>query len=532
MPGKYLLQTLGCKVNQYESQQLREMLHHLAFSPARAGEVPDVAVVNTCAVTASALSQSRQAVRRLTREGCSAVYVVGCGAAADAPAFERIPGVAGIFNHERDACAALREHLVQPGLDAPAPLARQPDQARQSNLNPSVPHRKEGWMIPRSASAQIAKAVSQPISILPPPLSVVKPAGRLVDRIEQFQGRQRAFLKVQDGCDAFCTYCIIPQLRPNLRSKPVEVAVAEAESLVRAGYREIIVTGIFLGAYGRETAVRKRFSTARSPLAELVSALAQVEGLARLRLSSLEPGDVDQSLLDVLASHPVCVPHLHLPLQSGSAEILRRMNRQYTRDEFLDMIDRVRAVLDRPAISTDIIVGFPGETDADFESSLAVARCVPFVNIHAFPFSPRTGTAAARWSRQFIPASLVKNRMNRMEEVDRECSLAFRQQFVGATERVIIEHDAHFSSAPRTSDRTVVQRSARPPFAETPSGVPRLYHGRADRYFQVHFEAADLAPGDLVPVRIDRVTTTRTHATALRPRGNRLPLPVLQNVSR
>ncbi len=545
MPGKYLLQTLGCKVNQYESQQLREMLHQLDWLPVPAGEVPDIAVVNTCAVTASALSQSRQTVRRLTRYGCSAVYVVGCGAAADAPAFKRIPGVVGTFDHESDACAALREHLTHSAFDPAGNAAPQPNNAGLSVLYPLLPHRKEGSKIPRPAAAQDAMAVPLSLSILPPPLSVVKQAGPLVDRIDHFAGRQRAYLKIQDGCDAFCSYCIIPRLRPNLRSKPVEVAVAEAESFVRAGYREIIVTGIFLGAYGRDTAVRKRFDSAISPLARLVASLAQVKGLARLRLSSLEPGDVDQSLLDVLASHPVCVPHLHLPLQSGSAEILRRMNRQYTRDEFLDMIDRVRAVFDRPAISTDVIVGFPGETEVDFEASLAVARSVPFVKIHAFPFSPRAGTAAARWSRRFVPASLVKDRMNRLEEVDRASSLAFRRQLVGAEERVIVERDRPFGIEPASAgaeplshgdstnnDSTPTRASGFVNAGTSPPGNGHLYHGRADRYFQVHFEAADLHPGELVPVRIDRVTATRTHATALRPHGARLSLPVLQNVTR
>ena len=150
----------------------------------------------------------------------------------------------------------------------------------------------------------------------------------LAGRIGRFAGHQRALLKVQEGCDALCTYCIIPKLRPMLRSKPIAAAVAETRGLVRAGHKEIVVTGIFLGAYGRETALRTRFTPGRSPLADLVEALARVEGLARLRLSSLEPGDVDERLLDVLVRHENCVPHLHLPLQSGSASLLMRMNRQ------------------------------------------------------------------------------------------------------------------------------------------------------------------------------------------------------------
>jgi len=323
-----------------------------------------------------------------------------------------------------------------------------------------------------------------------------------VGRIESFAGHQRAFLKVQDGCDAHCTYCIIPRLRSRLRSKPVEVAVAEARGLVRAGHREIVLTGIFLGAYGRTTAIRRRFPPGRSPLAVLVEALAEVEGLERLRLSSLEPGDVDGDLLEVLAGHPTCVPHLHLPLQSGSAAILRRMNRQYSRDAFGRMVERVRAALDRPSITTDIIVGFPGETEADFGATLEIARFAEFCKIHAFRFSPREGTAAARWEREFVPSAIVAERMARLAEVEGEASLAYRRRLLGLTERVIVEPQR----------RNFVQG--------------RLRHGCSDRYFSIHFEASDVRTGDLVRVRIDRVTATRTHGTHIPPRGT-IPLRIL-----
>ena len=343
-------------------------------------------------------------------------------------------------------------------------------------------------------------------------LVVVKPEAVLTGRIERFAGHQRAFLKVQDGCDAFCTYCIVPHLRPRLAWKPVEVAVSEARGLVRAGHKEIIVTGIFLGAYGRDTAVRKRFGPTRSPLADLLDALAKVEGLERLRLSSLEPGDVDEVLLDCLASHPCCVPHLHLPLQSGSEWILRRMNRQYTRDAFVDMVDRVKSALDRPAITTDVIVGFPGETDEDFEASVEMARYALFSKIHAFPFSPREGTAAGRWQRQFVAPSIVRERMSRLAEVERECSLFFRQKALGRVERVLVEGLPGSDDDPRHTDE--------------------VCHGRADRYFEVHFEAVgDVCPGDMVAVRIDRITPTRTHGMLISASPGRYPLPVLAGAS-
>jgi len=331
-----------------------------------------------------------------------------------------------------------------------------------------------------------------------------------VSGIQGFDDHQRAFLKVQDGCDAHCTYCIIPRLRPDLRSKPIEVAVTEARELVRHGHKEIIVTGIFLGAYGHETAIRRRFGGDGAPLADLVAALADVTGLERLRLSSLEPGDVSEALLDVLASRPNCVPHLHLPLQSGSETVLRRMNRQYTRDDYAAMLDRVRARLDRPAITTDVIVGFPGETGADFEASVEIARHAGFCKIHAFPFSPRKQTAAARWHTAFVPAKEIQARLRTLAAVEADESLQFRRKFMGRTERVIVE-----ASCPGDED------PCRP-----------LHHGRSDRYFRVHFEddphdAIGVAEGDMVSVRIDRVTPGRTVGTVLRPDSTNYPLPVL-----
>jgi threonylcarbamoyladenosine tRNA methylthiotransferase MtaB len=239
----------------------------------------------------------------------------------------------------------------------------------------------------------------------------------------------------------------------------------------------------------------------------LVEALARVEGLERLRLSSLEPGDVDDSLLGILATHRTCVPHLHLPLQSGSERVLRRMNRQYTVEAFVEMIGRVRRSLDRPAISTDVIVGFPGETEADFEASLEIARFAEFCKIHAFPFSPREKTAAARWQKEFVPPPVVHERMQRLAEVERECSTAYRRRLLGSAERVIVE----------PSDA----------LDEALNGVG-IRHGRADRYFEIHFEAdREVHTGDLVPVRIDRITPTRTHGTHVNPRAADYPLPVM-----
>jgi threonylcarbamoyladenosine tRNA methylthiotransferase MtaB len=487
MGGKYVLTTLGCKVNQYESQQLREVLESFGFRQAHGGEVADLAVVNTCAVTADAARANRKAIRKAARGGQTPIVVVGCGAAADAQQLGRLAGVAAVWGHDADVVAELRRLLSQ----------------RSSALDTG---RDNGWIKPVDATGSRQGLSVTSESIVSLPLKVVKSEEALDGRIESFEGHQRAFLKVQDGCDAHCTYCIIPRLRPGVKSKSIEAAVAEARGLVAAGHREIVLTGIFLGAYGRPTAIRKRFAAHRSPLAALVEALAQVDGLDRLRLSSLEPGDVDDDLLEVLAAHRNCVPHLHLPLQSGSGAILRRMNRQYTREAYLDMVQRVRRALDRPSITTDIIAGFPGETEADFEASLEVAQLAGFCKIHAFPFSPREGTAAARWHADYVAAEVVRERMRRIADAERRCSLAYRQTLVGILERVIVE------------------LQNRP--AEVAGGQPRVDHGRADRYLDVHFESKHgLHRGELVHVRIDQVTPTRTRGEVVRP-GSGLSLRI------
>jgi threonylcarbamoyladenosine tRNA methylthiotransferase MtaB len=301
---------------------------------------------------------------------------------------------------------------------------------------------------------------------------------------------QRAFLKVQDGCDAHCTYCIIPKLRPRVWSKPVEDAVVEARRLVAAGHRELVLTGIFLGAYGQPTALRRRqpelAAQLKSPMHELVEALCtRVDGLRRLRLSSLEPGDLTDELIELFQRHPQVVPHFHLPLQSGSDEMLRRMNRQYTRGDFLRMAERVKRSFDRPAITTDIIVGFPGETVEEFRRTLEVVDEVGFLHTHVFSFSPRPGTAAARWGRDFVRGPVVNERIEELNRRTAEFSHSYREQFVGEVVEVMAE------------------RAGR-------GGVP---HGRCERYFTLWFEHAEPLTGRCVKVRVDRVTPHRTLGT-------------------
>ena len=276
-----------------------------------------------------------------------------------------------------------------------------------------------------------------------------------------FKGHTRAFLKVQDGCDGYCSYCIIPRTRPKVRNKPVAEVLEEAQNLVNAGHKEIVVTGIFLGAYGLETVRRKRWEKQENPeLAKLLKKLSRVDGLARIRLSSLEPADVTAGLLEVMANCHNIMPHLHLSLQSGSDEILKKMGRQYRTDEFLEKVKLIKDKLDRPAITGDFIVGFPGETKSDFEKTSQIAKDVGFSRMHVFPFSVRQGTPAAKMEN-LIDDRVIKNRCQQLRQLGEKLSFDFRQQFIGEEIEVLIEAT--------TGD---------------------VISGRAERYFMVYFNSA------------------------------------------
>ena len=548
----FCLQTLGCKVNQYESEQVASLLRArglIETSPDRA----ELRIINSCSVTVQAASQSRQETRRMTRlrvlsdepagthsarkhpsterpdqsAASPRVIVMGCWATSDKAAVASLPGVDAVLTHQDNLAVELDRLLTDWGLPRdlgranPNPpydcaFDRPPDATKETGWmmeagsgagectssieTKSVDFVNENpnrWCVPSANDVANFRGTGAPFGSEPqgrrPPvprtLTTLSPAGAnsLPLLGEAQPGRQRAFLKVQDGCDAHCTYCIIPRLRPTLYSKSLDDAVEEARRLVDAGHVEIVLTGIFLGAYGQSTALRRRQAGGSSPLAGLVDALcAKVPGLKRLRLSSLEPGDLSDELLAALSSHEQVVPHLHLPLQSGSDRLLRRMNRQYRRDGFLQMIERVNAAFDRPALTTDVIVGFPGEDDSEFELTVDVVKRANFIHVHAFPYSPRPGTAAARWTSDFVHGPAVNERISLLRQLAEDHSLRFRYQFLGESAQVIVER------------------------GEDVLNGGRWLRGRCERYFMIHFEAGHALPGDRVEVRIEQVTPTRT----------------------
>jgi len=264
--------------------------------------------------------------------------------------------------------------------------------------------------------------------------------------LTSFKNQTRAFLKVQDGCDGVCSYCIIPRVRPEVHNKPIEDAVVEAKALVASGHKEIVVTGVNLGAYGRES-IRPSSRVPRPSsedkagpeLTDLLYELAKVPGLARIRVSSLDPLDISEELLDVFCAHKNIMPHIHLSVQSGSDAVLRRMCRPYNAQDLREKIALIKGRLDRPAITTDIIVGFPAESDEDFQKTVDLANWAGFSKIHVFPFSARAQTAAAKM-KDNVPSKIAKQRAAILRKLGDDLGRKFREQFIGQTCEVLLEN--------------------------------------------------------------------------------------------
>ena len=421
---RFAITTLGCKVNQYDGSAIAGALVAAGLTPADRDDRAELVVVNTCCVTAAAMRKSRQAIRRAVRAaGEPVVLVAGCYSDYDG---RRIAGLLADLH-----VPAERTFIVGHHGDLPAVVAEAAEAAkgRRQDTTPAISGScgNAGSACPATIKARRADAArADPTDDLP--------------AISRFPGHQRAFVKVQDGCDAFCTYCIVPFTRPRLKWRPIEAVAAECRALVAAGHKEIVLAGVFLGAYGRDTAVRRNWRTEpAATLAELLERIADLPDLWRVRLSSLAPADVTDELLEVFRCSPTVAPHLHLPLQSGSDQILRRMNRQYTPEHFERTIDRIRSVLDRPAITTDIIVGFPGETEGDFDDTLALARRAGFARIHAFPFSPIEGTAAWNWRGERPGDNVVKQRLAKLAGLETHLAETYRGKFVGERMEGLVE---------------------------------------------------------------------------------------------
>jgi threonylcarbamoyladenosine tRNA methylthiotransferase MtaB len=367
--------TLGCKVNQYETELVREGFSSAGFRDAEDGEPADLCVVNTCTVTAEGDSKSRHAIRRLARENPAArIVVMGCYATRAPDELAKLPNVAEVITDKREIPDLLGRFGV---VDIPTGISK-------------------------------------------------------------FGHRHRAYVKVQDGCLLRCSYCIIPYVRPHFSSRPLAHVLEEVRRLVDNGYREIVLTGIHLGHYGIEHN-RARSKSEWLRLSHLVRAIAELPGEFRVRLSSIEATEVTRELIDVMAeSQKRIAPHLHICLQSGSDAVLRRMKRRWSSRMFIDRCRLVRERLDNPAITTDIIVGFPGESDADFEATCRVSRESGFSKIHIFPFSARKGTPAAEMADKVAP-EVKAERYARLAALEVELRGKYFQSLIGQRLTVLVE---------------------------------------------------------------------------------------------
>lgn len=376
--------TLGCKVNQCESAGIAEELTLHGMTRVPFDEAADCYIINTCSVTCRTDYQSRQLIRRATRRNpAAAILVTGCYAQRAPEEIARIPGVRFIVgNAEKD---------------------RIPDILRE--MTSVDPQTQVGEILKERRISRLGATV--------------------------FPEHTRTFLKIQDGCDAFCSYCIIPHVRGKCRSLPREEVEERITALVRNGYREVVLTGIHLGAWGCDL-------RPQTNLASLVQQIIQGRTVERLRLSSVEPREVSGTLISLLGSSHMICRHLHIPLQSGNDGILAAMRRNYTAAFFCDLLRRMDQAVPGIAVGVDVMAGFPGETESAFSDTLHLIEESPIAYLHVFPYSRRPGTPAAAMSGQ-VPEEVKKRRTEQLRAVGAKKRRGFAERFIGSPLNVLIE---------------------------------------------------------------------------------------------
>ncbi len=378
--------TLGCKVNQYESEAMLEDLLDRGFQEAGPEEEADVVVLNSCTVTAESDRKARQTLRRIKRDNPGAATVLtGCWPQAfpkEAAGFEDADVVLGNTSR-RSLPDRVLEYLS----------------TKQRIVD----------ILPHGAQESFESM-----------------------KVSRFHGRTRAFLKIEDGCSRFCSYCIIPYARGRVRSKPLDALGAEVRELAGHGYREVVLTGINLPAYGQDLGLH---------LCDAVEAACGIPGIRRVRLGSLEPEQLTRDVIARLASQEKLCPQFHLSLQSGCDETLKRMNRHYTAAEYREIVENLRQAFPNCAITTDVMVGFAGETEEEFRESLRFVAETAFAKVHVFAYSRRPGTRAFDAPNQ-MPNKIKEERSRQMIQTARKTQLAFYQAQVGRTEEVLFEQAA------------------------------------------------------------------------------------------
>lgn len=384
-PTTVALATLGCKVNQYDSAVMEEALIAQGCRITAFRSEADVYIINTCTVTQKTDFQSRQLIRRAHKANPAAqIIVTGCYAQVAPDALAQIPGVSLVLgNAEKQAIA----DFIHPVSDASTARVIVSDSRIRSCFND-------------------------------PPL-------------RSFSGHTRAFLKVQDGCESFCSYCIVPYARGRCRSLPPGEVVKRLFTLSAAGFREVVLSGVHLGAYGTDL-------TPRCSLLSLLQVIEHNAPVPRVRLSSLEPMDIHHDLIDFLSASRTICPHLHLPLQSGDDAVLARMNRPYRAADFRELANALRSSIPHLCLGTDLIAGFPGETEAQFRSTCELLESLPISHAHIFPYSRREKTAAANFPGQ-VPQPVIKARSAVLRSIGMEKRREFYASFLGKELKVLVE---------------------------------------------------------------------------------------------
>jgi len=410
--------TLGCKVNTYESNAMLKIFNEAGYQEVDFKEIADVYVINTCTVTNTGDSKSRQMIRKAIRKNPQAtVCVVGCYSQIAPEEIEQIEGVGVVLGtqHRKDIVKYVDEYL------------------------------KTG----------------KPVIKVDNVMNLKKFEDLNIDRFKN----TRAFLKIQDGCNNFCTYCIIPYARGRGRSRDKDSVLSQAKTLVANGYVEIVLTGIHTAGYGEDLDNYSFY--------DLLVDLVKIDGLKRLRISSIETSQISDEIINLIGSNDIIVDHLHIPLQSGCDATLKRMNRKYTTSQYLEKINKIRNYLPNIAFTTDVIVGFPGESDEEFEETYNFIKEVNYSELHVFPYSPRRNTPAAKMKDQ-VDDKIKHERVNRLLELSKELNRDFALKQIGKTLKVLFEK--------RDGDYLV---------------------GHASDYLKVRVKTTDNLIGEIVEVKIN-----------------------------
>jgi len=432
---KFTITTLGCKVNQSESDAMAHQLKNSGWHSVHPKEKADLCIINTCTVTQKASMQSRQAVRKAIRSNPGAcIIVTGCYAQTEPDEIDEINGIHHIIGH---GDKSKIPDIILSQEEAPYPRLIWQNILSEHNFEQT------------------------PAAVL--------------------GNRTRPFLKIQDGCDSFCTYCIVPYARGRSRSMPIENVLENIKQLEQAGYHEVVLTGVHLGAYGLDL-------SPKTGLTELLQRIGDTHPMDRVRLSSIEPHELTDDIIQLVAKADIFCHHFHLPLQSGDDLILKKMHRPYTRSLFKNQIIKINELLPDAAIGVDTLIGFPGETEKAFENTYSLIHELPVTYLHVFPFSARKGTPASSYP-QPVDSKIIKARCKKMRSLGQVKKEDFYKKFTGKPVEILIE--------------------------DKRDKFTGLLKGITSNYIPVHVNGDDNLKNTLVQVIIDKVKSDKKVLGAL-----------------